>query len=177
MTTSSPTTTGDEIGGNGSWENGGGIYCFDSLPFISNNLIYDNTAENRGGGIYCLSSSSPKVWNNTIAFRSADGCGDGVYASPGNYPKIKGSIVWGNGNDLVGCASSYSCIEDNDRGEGNIHDAPMFTTGPFGDYYLDPSSPCIDAGSKSADDAGLSGRTTQANGALDTGAGVFVYLS
>lgn len=165
---SSPTIIGNEIAGNTSSENGGGIYCFDSLPFITNNLIYDNTALNRGGGIYCLSSSSPRVWNNTIACNSADRAG-GVWASPSSYPKVMDSIVWGNGDDLLGCAATYSCIEDSDRGEGNIHADPMFVEGPLGDYYLDPSSPCIDAGSRSSDEAGLSDRTTQFDGTPDTG--------
>ena len=45
----------------------------------------------------------------------------------------------------------------------------MFVTGPFGYYYLDPASPCIDAGSRSSDEAGLSDRTTQADGTPDAG--------
>jgi len=45
----------------------------------------------------------------------------------------------------------------------------MFVSGPQGEYYLDPDSPCIDAGSRSASEAGLSDRTTQADGKPDTG--------
>ncbi|MBN1594225.1 MAG: right-handed parallel beta-helix repeat-containing protein [Candidatus Coatesbacteria bacterium] len=168
--TSHPTIMGNIIAGNLSTENGGGMYLFDSRPFIKNNLIYENKALNRGGGMYCLSSSSPYTWSNTIAFNIAvDGGGDGVYASPSSYPKLRECIVWGNGDDLLGCAATYSCIEDTNTGEGNIHDDPMFVSGLFGDYYLDPSSPCIDAGSTTADEAELSDLTTQADGTPDGG--------
>ena len=45
----------------------------------------------------------------------------------------------------------------------------MFAAGPLGGYYLHRGSPCIDAGSTSAEEAGLSEMTTQADGAPDTG--------
>jgi len=61
------------------------------------------------------------------------------------------------------------CIEDDDDGEGNIHDDPEFVIGPLGEYYLHPDSPCIDAGSQSAEQAGLSDRTTQVDSTPDTG--------
>lgn len=84
-------------------------------------------------------------------------------------------IIWGNSAstdpNLFECSDpSFSCIEDWDgAGEGNIHDDPMFVTGPLGGYYLHPDSPCIDTGSRSAQGAGLSDRTTQADGTPDTG--------
>jgi len=65
--------------------------------------------------------------------------------------------------------ASYCLIEDEYLSEGNIHDDPQFVTGPAGNYYLLPDSACVDAGSMSADEAGLSDRTTQVDGALDTG--------
>jgi len=83
--------------------------------------------------------------------------------------------LWGNhAGDLDEsfggeCSTKYSCIEDKAPGESNIDDDPMFVPGPFGDYYLDPDSPCIDAGSRSAEEAGLIGMTTQADGEPDTG--------
>ena len=63
------------------------------------------------------------------------------------------------------------CDVQNDMpdGEGNFSEDPMFITGSLGDYYLDPNSPCVDAGSRSSDEAGLSDRTTQTDGTPDTG--------
>jgi len=69
----------------------------------------------------------------------------------------------------VNCSATYCCIEDDDGGEGIIHDDPMFVSGPLGNFYLHPLSPCIDAGSRTAEEAGLSNRTTQADGTPDTG--------
>lgn len=53
--------------------------------------------------------------------------------------------------------------------DGNLYGDPMYVSGPFGDFYLDPQSPCIDAGRRSAFDAGVSDRTTQSDGTPDTG--------
>jgi len=92
--------------------------------------------------------------------------GGAVYAYLG---AITDCIIFGNGDDFYDCSVTYCCIEDNDAGEGNIHRNPMLVVGPLGNHYLSPDSPCIDAGSSSAAEAGLSARTTRADGALDTG--------
>ena len=107
--------------------------------------------------------------NNTITNNAAQWSGGGVYGDDGSQLSVVDSILWGNGDDLVNCSATYCCIEDVDEGEGNIHDDPMFVSGPSGDYYLDPESPCIDAGSQSAEEAGLSDRTTQTDGTPDSG--------
>jgi len=60
--------------------------------------------------------------------------------------KIFNSIVWGNGNNLHRCSATYSCIEDLDEGEGNIHSDPLFIDVPNGDYHLQMTSPCVNAG-------------------------------
>ena len=117
--------------------------CFDeSLPTIQNNTITDNSAVGDGGGVFCLESS---------------------------WPAIVDCIIWANGDDLYNCVATYCCIEDLDEGEGNIHEDPMSVIWPLGDYYLDPESPWIDAGSQSASTAGLCDKTTQADGTPDTG--------
>ncbi|MCD4811225.1 hypothetical protein K8R14_01290 [bacterium] len=41
---------------------------------------------------------------------------------------------------------TYSDISDGEPGEGNISANPMFVDANGGDYHLQPSSPCIDAG-------------------------------
>ena len=109
------------------------------------------------------------IWNNTIKGNSAGQHGDGIMSSQGCLPVIQNCIIWDNGDDLYGCVAFYCCIEDLDAGDGNIHDDPMFADGPIGSYYLDPLSPCVDAGNTSAAEAGLSDRTTQADGAVDSG--------
>jgi len=149
---------------------GGGILCgYDSSPMVVNNLIAGNSATDNGGGIRCSGGSSAVIRNNTVVGNSATDNGGAIYAYEGSWPTITDCIIWGNGDDLYDCSATYCCIEDTDEGEGNIHDNPMFAQGPFGDYYLDPQSPCIDAGSMSSEEAGLSQRTTRADGTPDTG--------
>ena len=112
-------------------------------------------------------SEPPVILSCTIASNSA-GRGGGALCR-NDLPTFIDCIIWGNGDDLYGCSATYCCIEDLDRGKGNIHDDPMFVIGPFGEFYLHPESPCIDAGSRSAEEAGLADRTTQADGAPDAG--------
>ncbi|HUT03961.1 MAG TPA: right-handed parallel beta-helix repeat-containing protein [bacterium] len=164
---SSPMIENNTITGNSANWFGGGIYCYKCSPSISNNTITGNTADDDGGGIYCY-KSSPRIENNTIISNSAS-WGGGICCEHYSAPVIFDCIIWGNGDDLYDCSATYCCIEGEDAGEGNIHDDPMFVTGPLGKYYLHPDSLCIDAGRISVSAAGLSDRTTQADGTPDTG--------
>ncbi|MBN1592748.1 MAG: right-handed parallel beta-helix repeat-containing protein [Candidatus Coatesbacteria bacterium] len=139
---------------------GAGVYYTRGSSTIADNVITGNAPS---GGIYCIGGSA-SIANNTISNNAA-----GVYNYAGDAPKVIDCIIWENGDDLYGCSATYCCIQDEDEGEGNIHDDPDFVTGPHGDYYLDTNSPCIDAGSQSAADAGLDDRTTQVNGTYDSG--------
>ncbi len=146
---------------------GGGIACEDHCsPRISNNVIAGNEAYS-GGGVFCLNYSSPTVFNNTVEGNSGT-YGGGIFCAD-TLPKITDCIFWGNGIDLWNCSASYSCIENGDEGTGNISSNPQFTRGPHGDYYLSPKGPCVNTGSRSAKDAGLSKMTTQADGTPDSG--------
>ena len=163
---SSPSISNNTISDN-SATYAGGIYCDESSPAIENNMISDNSAA-YGGGISCCWSGSPTIRSNTITGNSAEQVGGGIYCYESS-PTIMDCIIWGNGDDLLNCSTTYCCIQDDDGGEGNIHEDPMFVIGPLGEYYLHPDSPCIEAGSRSAAEAGLSDRTTQADGTPDTG--------
>lgn len=155
---------------------GGGIRCYlTDLP-IENNLIMGNAAtgsSGAGGGISMLECTSP-IAHNTIA-HNASYNGGGIHSTGGDFPPIRDCIIWGNTattdpNLSDSAEPSYCCIEGwAGGGEGNIHNHPMFVSGPLGDYYLDPLGPCVDAGSRSAEEAGLSARATQADGTPDTG--------
>jgi len=164
----STTISNNTIRDNDATHNpGGGILCFHSRASIFNNLIIGNSAGD-GGGIYCT-GGSPVIVSNTILNNSAQRNGGGICCVQGGTPTIIDCIVTGNGDDLYNCSATYCCIEAGEAGTGNIRDDPMFVTGPLGEFYLHPDSPCIDAGSQSAEDAGLSEMTTQADGMPDTG--------
>jgi len=110
---------GNVIAGNHAhWEDGGGIACEESTVTITNNTIVHNYAGDKGGGIYSYSSSV------TVA----------------------NCILWSNGDDLYGCQATYSCVQNLDPGQGNIHQDPLFANISLGDFHLLPTSPCIDSG-------------------------------
>ncbi len=120
---------------------------------------------------------SNNSWNNSF----------GVFY-PGTTP-ISDSIVWGNdGASAYSGSCQYSCLEPwyrqyssclkarAARGTGNIRVNPQLVSGPLGDYYLshraagqDEDSPCVDAGSDSAEALGMDRYTTRTDGVPDTG--------
>lgn len=115
---------------------GGGIYCYTRgdpdprlSPIINNCIIAGNSAY-IGGAIY---RSKGEIANCTICYNSADLRGGGVYQCSGS---ITNCIIWGNGDDLYESYATYSCIEDNDAGTGNINSDPCFADAAKGDYHL-----------------------------------------
>jgi hypothetical protein len=103
---------------NGWADHGGGIYCYDSHPVISNNILKDNSVFSFGGGILFLSSSSifsnnllidnsanqgggiccmgssPTIINNVLTGNFGSISGGGVYCNLGSYPSIINTILW-----------------------------------------------------------------------------------
>lgn len=89
-------------------------------------------------------------------------------------------IVYDNGgpipdSDLLD-GFDHCCLDFYSPGEGNISWPPRFCTGPHGEYYLSQTaagqnedSPCVDAGSDTAEALGMDRYTTRTDGAPDTG--------
>jgi parallel beta-helix repeat protein len=153
---------------------GGGIMiidCFeDPNAIIANNAIVGNS--NLYGGGIRIQNSTATIVNNTIAYNRAQWEGIGVYAEG---DAIENCIVWGNintgttgqGSAIYQCTATYSCIDDEVIGEGNISEEPNFvnpgywddanTPGNldddffvYGNYHILPGSACIDAGDSNA---------------------------
>ncbi|HUT03939.1 MAG TPA: right-handed parallel beta-helix repeat-containing protein [bacterium] len=161
----------------GDYGYGGGLYrCAGG---ITNCTISANSATGDygyGGGLY---GCAGPITNCTISGNSA-AWGGGLFYCGG---PISNCIVWGNeaeqGRELHRCQGliTHCCIQDwASGGEGNISDDPLFVTGPLGDYYLScaaagqaADSPCIDAGSDTAESLGLDEFTTSTNGVPDAG--------
>ncbi|MHC4740464.1 MAG: right-handed parallel beta-helix repeat-containing protein [Planctomycetota bacterium] len=166
---------------------GGGILSELGGPIIRNCIITDNTATGVGGGVHCYTRGEERyspafrncvisantanragaiyrcrreITNCTIVANSATMRGGGVYDC---RAKITNCVIWGNGDDLYLSSAEYSCIEDDDAGQGNIASDPCFVNPDIGDYHLksqagrydpntqtwvidDLTSPCIDAG-------------------------------
>ena len=136
---------------------GGGIFCNNSDPVVSNNIILNNSAwPEYGGGIYCRQQSNAQIINNVISLNSSGIC---VYIS---NALISNNIIRNNTGDQIIYYGqpypiiNYCDIEGGHSGEGNIDVDPLFRDPENDDFHLmaiecgDPyDSPCIDAGKPS----------------------------
>jgi len=133
-------TSSDDAGGNGA-----GIYCKNSSLNLNEVIIVNNYAD-IGGGISC-DNSTLTITNLTISNNySTMGNGDGIFCNNSNINLVN-SILW-NSVEIYESeiTATFSNIEDGLEGEGNIDTDPLFTDPDNGDFTLQPSSPCIDAG-------------------------------
>ena len=128
---SSPTISNNNITGNSAIY-GGGIYCFSST--INNNTITSNSAD-YGGGIFCFSST---INNNTITSNSANYGGGGIFCAA--FPTISNNTITGNSADDGGgifCEySSSPTISNNTITSNSAND-------DGGGIYCTSSSPTI----------------------------------
>ncbi len=164
---SSPTITNCAIVANTAalpgW--GGGILLYgDASPVIVNCLVSDNVGV-RGGGIamYGPFTGNPTITNCTVAGNivlstpQIPGLGDGLYVSTGGSPTLTNCILWDNPLDEIypsfaSVAITYSDVAGGWAGDGNLDADPEFVDPANGDFRLSDTSPCIDAGTNSADD-------------------------
>jgi len=146
---------------------GGGILVVESSPTITNCILSSNFSD-FGGGIYCAVGASPLMTNCTIT--ENHGSGGGIGCDNGSTPTITNSILWADttydeGPEIwVANAStltvSYSDVQGGQAGayvgpdanliwgSGNLSVDPSFVGS--GDYHLQATSLCIDAGDNSA---------------------------
>ncbi len=125
-----------------------------------------------GGDGLTLAGGTATVVNCTLA----DNSGWGINRT-GGTGTVLNCIAWGNGvggiTNNSSLAVSYSCSQDSPYGSSNLLSDPLFCYA----YYLSvaglpgqaSNSPCIDAGSGTADAFGLTNRTTRTDGSNDTG--------
>ena len=111
---------------NGNAPHGGGIYCENSSPAISNNTISGNHASGpntagHGGGISCWHNSNPTISNNTISGNSASSGGGGINYIFSN-PTISNNTISENSADVGGgiyCLYDASPTISNNTISGN----------------------------------------------------------
>ncbi len=127
-----------------SADDGGALFGCDGT--IQNNIISFNSAKTGGG----LHSCQGAILNNTIFGNSASyASGPGLYDCDGT---IRNCIIWQNisgaGRQLDYCTGpSYCCIQYwTAGGTGNISSDPQLVDPANGDFHLQSTSPCIDAG-------------------------------
>jgi Right handed beta helix region/Kre9/KNH-like N-terminal Ig-like domain/Secretion system C-terminal sorting domain len=146
---SSPTISHCTISGNLS-NIGGGISCnWDSNPTINNCTISENSAGAFGGGIYCY-LSSPTISNCAVT----DNMGEGIHVDSGSPDIIYGDFYNNSGGDFGGGSINPNLgviVTTNANGDPcdgflNIFLDPLYVNPNNGNYHLQETSPCIDAG-------------------------------
>ena len=184
---SSPAITNCMISDNNGIFAAGGIYCSNnSNPAIMNCTITGNSASpyGDGGRIYC-DASSPTIINCTITGNSAGDPGGGIYCYDYSSPTITNCILWADSPDEIYVESgtpvvTYSDVQGGTAqpwfGAGCIDTDPLFVRGALHNYYLSQTaagqssdSPCVDAGSDTAEKLGLDELTTRSDGMPDEG--------
>jgi hypothetical protein len=138
---------------------GAGIVVYYAGATIRNNVIANNTGgEDYGGAGIWISSNGPSpkvIENNTVSRNSSSLDGGGILVRSTSVT-LRNNIVWGNtaptgpnirlrpgGNATV----SYCDVQGGFTGIGNIDLDPLFADTSF---YLQPPSPCVDAGDTAA---------------------------
>jgi len=154
----------------------GGIFCSGDVPDttpikIANTVIaLNNGNDTYGAGgvtIWGAGLSKPccvEMVNCTVTGNQAnDASGGGIYVQFMGKLKIANSIVWGNlsasgyadleATNSTAVADVYNCCINKDSSGGNINyhgrnvfKDPRMIAPVFGNYNLDYTSPCIDAG-------------------------------
>ncbi len=157
----------------------GGALALRMLTVVKteNCTFASNTSGGMGGGIFSDWCSTPTVVNSILTGNAPQA----IYEEWINYsPLPRGDSIaqyclfYGNTADLYDSQTrtQYTgAAQINSLGENreNIDTNPLYATGPLGAYYLGSSSPAVNKGSGSSQDAGLDTRTTQVNNALDSG--------
>jgi len=160
-------------------ENGGGIYILGSRTDIYNCLLNKNSAGLAGGAISSWNSAMAHLRFCTMAENEAPR-GGALKIGEKSESEVENSILWGNGEDQIeGTAHvTYSDVEgwNGDENDGIISEDPLFTRGPWGDYYLSninagqkAQSPCVDAADDLATTLEMHTSTTQTDGIFDSG--------
>ncbi len=126
--------TGNVISGNNGNAYGGGIYVSSAMVYMINNTILRNIAYSGGGIQYYGNSTAGKLIDNIVAFNSS-----GVYIESGTLT-VSNNCAYGN------IAYNYNGITDPMGTNVNISVDPMFTRVKYGDFHIQTTSPCIDAG-------------------------------
>ncbi len=129
-----------------------GIYSYDSPLMVINSLFATNsTTMGLGGGIGAIFGTLT-VNNCSFAYNSSAQGGAAIWMNSLTSPaQITNTLFWGNTPvALTTTSSTYSlhyCSTQSEEGDAtNIFGDPIFVNGGEGDYRLDATSPCIDAG-------------------------------
>jgi hypothetical protein len=146
---------------------GGGIVYQLGTHRIHNGLMAGNVGSGIGSAIWVNNAATRLVIENTTLAGNVGG--PALYVASGTVA-VTNSIFWQNEGDLGGggtlTLASCNTEDGYDAGNnGNISAEPMFERG----FYLGDGSASTNAGTGTAADWGLAGRTTRAAGTPSSG--------
>jgi len=179
---------------NSSFSQGGALITSGyANPYVINNLFVNNTAEHNGGAIGIKYYAGGYFINNTIVNNYSGNNGGAVSIGCNNDSVFFANNIIGGNTDLdndydqfyIGSEDEDIKFYNNDiQGglstiyptvvyEGNIESDPQFIDAWNGNFKLQSSSPCIDAGKDTTDyitDYDLAGVQRIIDGFVDMGA-------
>jgi hypothetical protein len=170
---------GNSVLGSAWWSGGGGAY----LATLSNCLLTTNSASasSGGGANNCTLNNCTVVFNSAQTTQYGQG-GGGLFVSRATNCIIYYNTAWEANFGVGFCTNcpppAYSCTIPFPDGVGNITNEPQFVSVATGDFHLQLTSPCIDAGNNSyaADSTDLDGNPRISGSTVDMGAYEFQYL-
>ena len=159
------------ITGNGCGELGGGaISCS-----LNDCLVYNNSAQVAGGGAIGCS-----LTNCTLSGNSAIGTGGGISGGGGAFGSTLNNCISyfntapaGSANYDTNSTLNYCCTMPlPTSGSGNITNNPLFVDSADGNFQLQGTSPCINAGNNAyvTSSTDLAGNPRIVGGTVDMGA-------
>lgn len=133
---------------------GGAVYLHSGSPVFVNCLFYGNKAA-EGAALANYSGTATFV-NCTLAGNYAKYGYGGAINDAQAQTVMRNCVVWGNtaikgGDQILDIPAgtmpvTYSDVQGGFSGTGNINSDPQFVNPSGGDYSVQTSSPCLDAG-------------------------------
>jgi len=163
----SPVVRRCEFRDNAARFSGGGITAWGPAcqALVEDCLFAGNEGTFVNGGAVLASSSNVRLIGCTLVANYSEDHGSGVYARVGAQVELKRCIVaFGTGTEAlscdgasdiaVACCDVYKngegnftgCTADQENGNGNFSEDPLFCDADAGDYTLRADSPCLPTG-------------------------------
>ncbi|KAA5536678.1 T9SS type A sorting domain-containing protein [Taibaiella lutea] len=148
---------------------GAGIYDTNASPVIVNCLFAQNIATISGAALYntgsiSIGASRPEVVNCTMVQNRAGTNGSGIYNTSYAVADVSNTIIWGNSSGIYNAATSsintkYSLIQGYPASAASFlidgTTDPLFIDTAGGNYQLQSTSPCVNAGRNDSIPSGI----------------------
>jgi len=130
------TLTRGSGSGGANGNGGGGVYCEDSSPTITGNIIEDNWAGGDGGGILCrIAPGHPIITSNIIARNTAGRDGGGIACGTLHVTITNNTIYENIATESGGAIYNWSSpvkVTNSILWENHAPDSPIIFTSPNG---------------------------------------------